>query len=424
MPMLEASRQHTPDKIQGAESEVQNEFLQRVQEARTFQQLIWAAETMRTENGPSELERELAGIEAEEETGDPELTKEIRQSKTILRKVMGLRTRRAELNAVYREKLSAVFTSGSDEVFAVHAVNLEKMPGDIEKSEFPIIIAPGFTVGSESVRRNAIGLAELGHSAMTFEVPPETTIYDRDAAFPPATPEYTKHHATALLRTIDTGNEKIFSTPRRYNVIGYSFGAIVAITAAIAEPEKFHSIVLINPGGLTHIDDPYLLRFAKMAINATAHKRQVIEEAGKKKPSLRERLSPSHIMEALSTIGEMPDLDADKKSWLHGEFSTEMKSIGKRGGLKGAVEIADAISQANLIPLIRELESKGVKIGILAAEKDPLFPVDQIETSGQKAGVPTYNLAGAHANLGFNPGPTSELCIDTFRELDPEEFRT
>jgi len=391
-----------------------------VDEAKTFQQLVWIAQRKRVGDMPTDLEKELITIEAEEDWGDvnsPFGTNdypEIRRSPQLLKKVMVLSTRRNEMNAEYREKLSVAFASESNETFDVYSVNLEKKPGG-EVSEHPIIIAPGFTVGHEAVRRNAIGLAELGYSSLTFEVPPETKAYDASIPFPDSTPEFTKHHASALIHTINAANEKIFETPRTYNVIGYSYGAIVAIHAAIAEPEKFHSIVLINPGGLSHLDDGYLLRFAKLVWNSPKHGKQVLEEAGQRKLSYRERFGQ------LAKFGEIGDIGyADKSVKLHNEFSAEMNDIGARGGLPVALKTASAISQADLVPLIRQLESKGVKIGIWAAEDDPLFPVDDIEVSGAKAGVPTYTMKGAHANLGFNPGPTSELCIDLFRDLDPE----
>lgn len=401
--------QHLRDALSDKQEREKN-FLELVKSAHTFQELIWATERLRTQlDHSTDLERELIVIEAEEEV-DPEYgMSNIREYPDLLKKVLELRTRRAEYNSEYRREVLGFFSRESEQSFTVHAVNLEGKPVQ-EESEYPIIIAPGFTVGHEAVRRNCVGLAELHHSALTFEVPPESTSYDSSKQYQDGLNDFGKKHVSALLHTVDVANEKIFEKPRQYNVIGYSFGAIVAINAAIAEPEKFHSIVLINPGGLSHLDNSYLLRFVKMVKNSFAHRAQVLKEAGKQKRSLLE----------MATEPGPSMFEPNRDAAFHREFSTDMDRMSKKGGVQYGIDTGSTISQTNLVPLIQKLEELGIKVTILAAEDDPLFPVDMVLKSGEKAGVPAHDMKGAHANLGFNPGSTSALCIDAFKQMDPK----
>ncbi|MBI5457777.1 hypothetical protein HY971_03570 [Candidatus Kaiserbacteria bacterium] len=410
-------------------TEKNQNFLEQISSARTFQQLIWGVEAAAVESGDGakvlndnggtvsagKLLRELTRVDTEEERGDPNDLETVRQIKPLQRKVLDIRSARASLNAIYRDARTQWQTPISDEYFSIHAINRkefnEKNGLPAPEDTIPIWIAPGFRVGAEALRRNAVGMSELDHSVATYVVDPRNEATDSRYTFPPNIPALTKMHASALLTAIEAGSKNIFRGEEKVNVLGYSNGAINAIVAAMALPERFNKIILVNPAGLTDLNDPYLLRFLKLSAKSFTHGKQVLTEAGLKPAQSR-----------LTQLADMggPDMEVDKPRDLYEEFSAEMNEIGKKGGLRAAIDTASAISQADLIPMIQYLTERGVKIEILAAEGDPMFSEKQIEESGRKAGVPVVTLAGAHANVGFSPGAMAEIYIDAFKDMDEQ----
>ncbi|MDB5238263.1 MAG: hypothetical protein JWM46_533 [Candidatus Kaiserbacteria bacterium] len=445
----------------------ENSFADDIRELPTYQQIIWRLEkeelfqgydpsdpdaspnadpTIPADDGEPvnlpELIDEINNIEMDEEEGDPiEGLREIRRIKPLLQRVMELRSTRKVLNSQYAQEWQTRLTPTGEE-FSVHAIDRAKVkemrpPED----DVPIVIAPGYTVGPRATRRNAIGLAELGHSVMTYAVPTNSKNFDPDKKFGEDVPVYSKVHATALLRAMEEGEKEIFERPTKFDVIGYSFGAISTLIAADAAPEKFRNIVLINPAGLTHTTDPELLlrlkqfipadvvdsvnskvryvrRLASTVVNSSKHGKQVLEQIGEKSPTFLDRIpTPGKISKALSELGEM-DLTLNKDKAMYADFSPEMKEIGAKGGLSEALHIADAISWADMLPIIERLRWLGIQITILPGEGDPLFDVDDIERSGKIARTDTFAIAGGHAQLGFRPGAISEISVDSIHRMN------
>lgn len=444
---LERSPRQLPQEQSGNESyselsEQRSRFLGLIAEARTFQQLVWSAEIaslaqdknpriLNDQGDPISTERivqELINIDIGEERGNPEDQIALRQISPLFQKVLELRTQRAEFNALYRDEIAVRTSPTEDEFFAIHAIdrgkfNKEKgLPSPEEAT--PIMIALGYSTGDIAARRNAIGLAELGRSVATFDLPPTNTYFDPTLKYPSNTADFTKVHVTALLRSLEESDKRAFDNKNgKYDVMAYSVGGINSIIAATIRPERFRKILLVNSAGLTGIEDPYWKRYKTLAKNAFAHKKQVLSEAGKtpQKMNFFERMALLYNYEWDDTPEE-----AGKKSYdfnrfeeLHSEFSAEMAAISKKGGWTMPLKVADAISRTNLIPMISNLTEKhGIKVGILPAEKDPLFDVSQVERSGEAAGVDVFPATGAHANLGFNPAGMTELYLDFMAHMD------
>lgn len=416
-------------------------FLELVSEAKTFQQLIWDTEiaslgqekrqkVLGDSGMPVSSERltqELINIDIGEEEGNPGDQRALRQIKPLFRKVVELRQQRLEFNTLYRDELNVRTTPEEDEFFAIHAIDREtynKQKGlSSPEEKTPIMIALGYSTGDIAARRNAVGLAELGRSVATFDLPPKNTYFDPTLAYPRETADFTKVHVTALLKALEESDKRIFNnTDGKYDLMAYSVGAINTVIAATIRPEKFRKILLVNPAGLTGIENPYWKRYLTLARNAVAHRKQVLSEAGKtpQKMGFFERMALLYNFEWDDT-----EEDADKKMYdynrlgdLHSEFSAEMEAISKKGGWKMPFQVANAISKINLIPLIENLTARGIKIGILPAENDPLFNVQEVEQSGKAAGVDVFPAVGAHANLGFNPAGMTELYLDFMAHMD------
>lgn len=413
--------------------EKKDRLLELAHDAKTLQELVWYTEAMEVGSGKNakvlsdsgeslsakRLAQEITNIDVEEERGAPEEQAALRQIRPLFQKVIELRSTRMEFNALYRDELVVRTTPKEDEFFGIHAVNRETYNKEKNlpppEDTTPIMIALGYSTGDIAARRNAISLAELGRSVATFDLPPQNKYFDTSLNYPPNTPDFTKVHVTALLRSLEESDKKVFNNPDgKYDVMAYSVGAINTIKAAMIRPEKFRKILLVNPAGLTFSTDPYWKRYKTLATNAFNHRAQVLSEAGKKPMTFADRMALLYNFEWGGDI----DPDANKPYMLHTEFSEEMEAISKKGGWKMPFKVADAISRTDLVPMIQHLQSLGIKIGVLPAEHDPLFPEQQIEASGKRAGVDVFPAVGAHANLGFNPAGMAHLYIDFLAHMD------
>lgn len=392
-----------------------------IQHARTFGQLSWHMERIKMlapgrdpmvigKEGAVPIEALLAEIESED-LGRARGTTALDVSRTIptlMQRILEMRAMRSLIEQRYAAKEHIPIVPESKPKIEVRSIPLDDIPGARPaKDRTPVMIAPGFGVGPPHMKRFATSMAELGRSVITYGVPKGDVEFDPSIGFTPDTPMEAREHASALLRTMEYGSSHIFKNQEKYDVVAYSFGAINALIAAREHPEKFRNIVLVNPAGLTEAKDPRLLRLVKLISNAWNHRQQVIAEAANSKRSkalYREfagGLDPKKA--ARGVIG----------------FFRSLMNIDQ-----DAMRTLDAISRANLVPLIRELSEKGVKISVLAAEHDALFDVEQIERAAMDASVNVYALKGAHANVGFNPSGVAEVLIDTLEgmsETRPEE---
>jgi|GEM_PF-5219138 pimeloyl-ACP methyl ester carboxylesterase len=424
----------------GSEStDVRSQFRKLLPHVRTYQELMWLVEGEAALNGKPEISSDAgAPIAASQLLSELEMLEykegeakgllftadATRRIQPLQRKIVEIESTRAALNGIYKEETAARAVPDIDEFFTVRMINRHRFDEEHAASPegardaTPIMIAPGYSVGAEALRRNAIGIAELGRSVATFVVPPTNREFDPRISFPPDTPSLTKIHATALLKAIDTCNEKTFGEGTKFDALGYSQGAINTVVAALAQPEKFRNILLVNPAGLTELDEPYLTRFFKLSKKSFNHRDQVLTEAKRRPLTLRQRFSKEHYLWILDNIFDSGWETFDRSRVMHDEFSPEMQAMGKKGGFKGAVKVADAISRTNLIPMIQKVQQLGVRVAILPAEEDPLFDVAQIEEAGKKAGVEVYGAAGAHANVGFRPGAMASLYIDCFQDMN------
>ena len=437
----------TLEAIPNALREKTDAFIRDVSTLHTFHQVIWRLEqekafqefTPSWEKQPykdakllgdsgeevsvNDLIDDMKRVEMYEEKPEnlEPFVRYVQKMKSFSNKVSEMTTARMQLNEMFAKEWKSTVTPDGDP-FIIGAIDRAKVdsktlaPAD---ANMRITIAPGYSVAPKVMRRNIPILASEGCSAMTFSVPPKSEKFDASLTFPKGTPTITKVHTTALLRTLEVADKEIFEAPAQNNVISYSFGAISTLMAAANNPEKIPNIILLNPAGLTERNLPKLLRFTVLANNSRKHGSQVLEEAGEYPRKLLGRWSPTWIRHALSTIGTMEDVD-ELASHLFGEFSKSMNEVATEAGKMEGIRTAWGIASANLLPLIEQVTAKGVKVKILFSEGDPLFDEAQIEQAGNEAGIDAYQLAGGHANVGFSPGGTSELCIDAFRRMNEE----
>ncbi len=136
-------------------------------------------------------------------------------------------------------------------------------PEGVEKKGRPVLFAPGFTEGPMTLKGNLEHLAALGRETLTYGasegISENASIY---GAYLERIPDigakafrkesgylYEVRKAVALLQVVE---QKNFQTS--IDAIGHSEGCIYLILAALARPEKFHTLLLVNPGGMVGED--------------------------------------------------------------------------------------------------------------------------------------------------------------------------
>jgi pimeloyl-ACP methyl ester carboxylesterase len=291
------------------------------------------------------------------------------------------------------------------EVFALDAQD-PRLAASIEPSgdTVPVVCIPGLSDSLIPMRRLSLSIAEHGRSVMTVKKPQANEIVDPSYGIAEGMPRYVQENASAALTGINYGISNIFGEnqidrPRVVDAIGYSFGAITTVAAALAQPEKFRSIILLNPSGISDAEMTPLLRFGKLARDTiraqSAHARfaQVSERA-------------THFFQ---------------------EMKQETASADHQGGLTVALKTAEAISQVNLVPLLEELESKGVRVIVVPAQDDSLFKLDDIlrrfkhpDTPPGESNISAYELAGPHINHILSSGAVGALLNDILEEVYTE----
>lgn len=342
------------------------------------------------------LMREIQGIEAEDE----HLSKgwNINELGALKRRVFELRSARQLLVSEYRNEHKREMGPKGDQVkvYGVSAETLRKTR--TVEDETPVLIAAGFSVNSRASEKTCVGVAEEGRPVMTFDVPPNSRDFDPADTYPEGITDMTKMYATGIVRALDIGQEEIFHKEQKIDGIGYSMGAISILAAAVQHPDRFRNIVLIDPAGLSNLDDPSWKRFMQLGARSAQHKAQVgAQVEGSVYGDIRYKL-------------------------FHAQFSSEMAKEQLEGGLPYLVSTAATIAQTDLLKLIQEAQQKGIGISVLVGEEDPLFPHEEVAKYASKAGITPNPVKGGHANVGFSPANSAHECVLALNSLRDGTF--
>lgn len=226
---------------------------------------------------------------------------------------------------------------------------------ETEQEGLPVLFAPGYSAGPKSSRPLLENLAELKKFAITYDAPKgisgrnESSIAleecvastsDRDTTGR-GTPS--AHHLNKAAALLEVVRQKNFEG--KIDAIAHSEGCIYLVLAALARPEKFHTLLLVNPGGMVGEDD-----FFSLIGRAWKHMMQE-REYMKNNPAFRAALSSSKGERRLNL----------------------MKDI-----VRGATA-PRAIACSQIEELLLELKNKGVHIVIAHSEGDQIFTFDKVK---------------------------------------------
>lgn len=202
----------------------------------------------------------------------------------------------------------------------------------------PVLFAPGWQETIKMERECLYELYDSGRRVVSLTHP--MAVYKRDTN--DGFPAIEARKAETLLGFLDAKDI------HQIDAMAHSEGAINLAIAAMMQPERFRSLVLVTPAGL--IGDDNLLR---LSIGFGRH----VVRTGQINKLLKGRLKGQIYHQKLPLLKKM--------------------SIVLEEGL--------AMTSFNLHPLLLDLRKKGVRIAVLAGEKDTAFPIDRLKNHLSKS---------------------------------------
>ena len=255
----------------------------------------------------------------------------------------------------------------------------------------PVLMVPGFSGNAEVVREHAAALAGRGRRTLCVNAPHGIAIEHHWHGHVLPFPQLRK--AVALLGTLQ---KKKLS---RVDAIGYSEASITIAIAARLQPEKFRTIVLMNPAGM--IGNDSVLRLLLRFFFDKLH--EMGEEISR---NFREKRSAREKMKAAFRI-------LREKTWC--VLSDPLESTRE----------IRAISRTQIHEWLRELqEQHGIKVAIVQSAGDRVFPRAKMDAFIEAAHIPEhhlfYELQGTHDVVLANPKHAMEMADRALSVLEME----
>lgn len=274
-------------------------------------------------------------------------------------------------------------------------------PMELRRSDIPVIVAPGFTEGPDTLRSNLQCLAQEGYATFTYDAP--LGISGKSESLAALTElqqelKFQKYHvrkAAALLAVLKEKNPET-----KVNAIGHSEGCIYLVLAALARPKKFRTLFLENPGGMVGNDT-----FFALIDRAYKHKQQ------EKKEAMDDHLLRNMLSKA----------------------SSERKKNFRQSLVRG-VPAPRAIACTQIQELLLLLKEQGVHIVIAHSVDDVIFPMDRVQEMSslikrQNADGSTgktyldgfLSIPGGHNAFFLDPEIHATLASSVFSTIDARE---
>lgn len=147
---------------------------------------------------------------------------------------------------------------------------------------------------------------------------------------------------------------------KKIDVISHSEGSINLAIAATLKPNLFRNLVLVTPAGVSGKDNEF-----RIIIGFLIH-------------VLRTRSQFSRLVNTRNVLRDMKSLKQQKDITLLHRIRSFQQEIS-------------AMATFDIHPLLINLRNHGIKIAILAGEKDPAFPLNRMKKHLEK-GIVAYNL--------------------------------
>lgn len=244
------------------------------------------------------------------------------------------------------------------------------------KTDVPVVIAPGFSATPMAHEQHILALARAGRRVIAIDTPhgltAPTVMGTTEREFP--TIELAK--ASAIFQALtERGIE-------RADVVAHSEGALYSTIAAHLDRSRFRNMVLVDPAGIIGQDNWY-------------------------------RLVKGRIAEAVATgISEAKREKADTDRMLPKLQSPLIPLKVLAGNLKGTVASIKAMTESDVVGVLKDLRNDGIGISIIAGADDKVFPMEKMQKALgrdaetgelQNAVTGFYSVKGGHDDLFTRP---------------------
>jgi pimeloyl-ACP methyl ester carboxylesterase len=259
-------------------------------------------------------------------------------------------------------------------------VNTVDIKPENQKEEVPVLIAPGWGATMESFKPGLKVLSEKGRRVVSLDQPrkggtiPQSQNeeiekwYKEKGQKYPDFPSEELRKAQTILGLLEQKNLE------KADVIAHSEGAINVCIAAMLEPEKFkgRTIILYSPAGVIGKDN--IFRLQKGAA-ATTSRTETVSDIPVTEKETEYLESTKHITPDYLKANPLRAL---KETW--------------------------AISRANIEEMLRYIRSKGIKVILVGAVDDTMFPMDKMQQNVKSDFVDGFvSVKGGHMQIQVHP---------------------
>jgi len=244
-----------------------------------------------------------------------------------------------------------------------------------EAQGLPVFIAPGW--GNTSLTfKNIMGeFTKNGHRSLLVEHKRAQTMSSIDE-------QYSTEDLQRAFEIIEALDKKGIA---QTDAVGYSEGTIDLVVAATLFPERFRSLVLLNPNGVIGEDS-----FAKLVARFHAEiARNTVSSFGSKE-------------EIKATLAVYKDVASE---------------ILKNPALAARETLS--IAKSNTLPALANLKQKGIRISIIAGVDDKMFPIKKMQEEVKAEHVDGfYSVKGGHFEAFKKPEQYTSLIRAAFSALE------
>ncbi len=251
-----------------------------------------------------------------------------------------------------------------------------------EPARSTVLLVPGFTGSKEDFRLLLEPLADAGHRAVAVD--------QRGQFQSPGTDDIADYTTTALGRDLLAVVDALGGEP--VHLVGHSFGGLVSRAAVLAQPESFHSLVLMGsgPAGLTgpRVDVLPLMR------------------------PLLEQGMPA-LVEAVD------QLNAADQRWLALDSSVQgfLRDRMLASSARALLGMADSLTGEP--DRVEELRATGLRVLVLHGESDDAWtPALQTEMAVRLGAAHAVVADAAHSPAVENPDATLEALLSFYADED------
>ena len=249
---------------------------------------------------------------------------------------------------------------------AEEEVNVYDISPETLKTEVPVVLAPGFSATPMAHEQNILGLAKAGRRVISADSPHGLQQPTVEGLRQGAYSEVELAKLSAVIQALEErGIEQA-------DVVAHSEGALYMALAAYLYPGRFRNMVFLNPAGMIGKDN--LFRAAKGMIT---------ELAGQAKAEAKRTDTDRYKEELTNPLLPLRVLLANLKR------------------TKASVE---AITESDIIEMLKELKKEGVGISIIHGVDDKVFPMERMQKEiGKDTVTGFYSVRGGHNEVFIRP---------------------